>query len=142
MISNGDPLGSALGQSSALSAPDPVRNELEGLLAGGGSDESRLAKAAEKLEGVFVSMLVETMRKTMSEDGLFGDMPGSDIYEGFFDRMMGESIAARGGLGVADMVMRDGLAAQNAITPEELAQRLEAALPKTAEEGSVLEVDA
>lgn len=125
----------------AQSAPDPVQSELEGLLSGGGADEDRLAKAAEKLEGVFVSMLVETMRKTMSEDGLFGDMPGSDIYEGFFDRLMGESIASRGGVGIAEMVVRDGRAANKAIPPEEMAMRLEAALAAQPQEGQRLEVD-
>jgi Rod binding domain-containing protein len=138
-----DPLRPTAGFGGASAAAiDPVRSDLEGLLSGGGTDKERLGQAAEKLEGVFVSMLVETMRKTMSEDGLFGDMPGADVYEGFFDRMMGESIAERGGLGIAEMVVRDGAAARAAISPEELTRRLEEALGSQAVATPQLEVEA
>lgn len=60
----------------------------------------------EKLEGVFMSMLVENMRTSMTEEGLFGDDVGSDTYAGLFDRYMGESLAKNSPLGITDMIVR------------------------------------
>lgn len=61
---------------------------------------------ANQLEGVFVSMMVQKMREALNEDGLFGDVPGADTFGGMFDQMMGEELSRRGGLGIADMVLR------------------------------------
>lgn len=74
-------------------------------LADSKSPEALMA-AGKKLEGVFLSMMIEQMRSTMTEDGLFGSGDGADIYGGLFDRMMGEKIAERAPLGIADMIVR------------------------------------
>jgi Rod binding domain-containing protein len=74
-------------------------------LADSKSPEALMA-AGKKLEGVFLSMMIEQMRSTMTEDGLFGSGDGADIYGGLFDRMMGEKIAERAPLGIAQMIVR------------------------------------
>ena len=64
-------------------------------------------ETANKLEGVFLSMMLEKMRTSFEgEGGLFGEMPGADTYGGMFDQMMGEELTRRGGLGIAEMVLR------------------------------------
>lgn len=68
------------------------------------SDEE-LERAAKGLEGVFVSMLVGKLREGMTEEGLFGSDDGG-IYGGLFDQMMGEQLSERGGIGIAEMVVR------------------------------------
>jgi Rod binding domain-containing protein len=55
------------------------------------------------MESLFASMLVKEMRGSMSK-GFFGDGPGSDIYNEWFDKSIGESIAADGGLGMVGML--------------------------------------
>ena len=81
--------------------PRPIQNlDVERLGEGG------LEDAAYQLEGLFVSMLVQKMRESLSGGDLFGEVAGSSIYGGMFDRMMGEALARRGGLGVAEMVIR------------------------------------
>lgn len=66
---------------------------------GGGARE-----AAQAVEGMFVSLLVAEMRKTLDGGGFFGDGPGSDVFDGMFDRLMGEEIAKQGGFGLAAFV--------------------------------------
>lgn len=66
-----------------------------------GSDAA--AEAATKLEGVFVSMLLKTMRETMTEGEMFGG-DHADIWGGVFDQYMGDEIAGQGGLGITDQL--------------------------------------
>ncbi|MEZ6195519.1 MAG: rod-binding protein [Planctomycetota bacterium] len=101
----------------------PGDAELARLVSGGGDRRARLEKAAHGLESVFTSMMVQTMRESLGEEGLFGGLPGSDIYSGFFDRMMGDALSERGGIGIAEMVIRDGMRAEQAVAPEDVAAR-------------------
>lgn len=61
-------------------------------------------EAAAAVEGMFVSMLVSEMKKTLPGGGFFGETPGSEIFDGMFDRLMGEEIAKKGGFGLAAFV--------------------------------------
>lgn len=71
------------------------------------SSPEKVRAVGRQLEGVFFSMMLERMRETMTEDGLFGDGPGSDVYGGLFDRYVGESISKNSNLGIADMIVRE-----------------------------------
>jgi Rod binding domain-containing protein len=66
--------------------------------------DRKALEAARAVEGVFVSMLISEMKKTSEGGGFFGDGPGSDVFEGMFDRLMGEEIARQGGFGLAGIV--------------------------------------
>jgi len=59
--------------------------------------------ASKQFEKLFCVMLVRELRRSMPE-GPFGDGPGSDVYEGWFDEQMGGSLAQRDALGLAGMV--------------------------------------
>jgi Rod binding domain-containing protein len=99
---------------------------------GGGGEADRLRgmpaqEAATAVEGIFVSMLVSEMKKTLDGGGFFGDAPGSAVFDGMFDRMMGEELAKKGGFGLAAFVS-DTLKAQ--------AGARQAATPRTDLEGT------
>ena len=51
-----------------------------------------------------VSMLVSEMKKTLGEGGFFGNSPGSQIFDGMFEQLMGEEMARQGGFGLAKYV--------------------------------------
>lgn len=56
--------------------------------------------AAEKVESMFASMLIKTLRETLGEEGLFpGDK--SDALGSMFDQYLGDEIARGRGLGLA-----------------------------------------
>ena len=60
-------------------------------------------KVAEALEGMFVSVLLKTMRQSIDGEGLFpGD--SSDVLGALFDQTMGDHIAQGGGLGLAQFL--------------------------------------
>ncbi len=88
------------------------------------SSAEEVKKVAGQLEGVFFSMVVKEMRKSMMSDDLFGSGPEAEQYAGLFDQMMGEHMAQTGGLGIARMVMESAQAARESIRPEALEARL------------------
>jgi hypothetical protein len=45
------------------------------------------------------------MRSASSESGLFGSGPGSAIYEGFFDSLLGEALASGAGTGLRESIL-------------------------------------
>ena len=61
-------------------------------------DAESLATVSEEFEGVFLAMLLKTMRSTVSSDGMFaGDK--SDTFGGMFDLFMSQHLASSDALG-------------------------------------------
>jgi Rod binding domain-containing protein len=72
--------------------------DLEALRRGTGPDARRAAALA--LEQTFFTQLLEAMRKTVPESGLFPRSPMRTTYEGMFDRAISEKLAASDPLGL------------------------------------------
>ncbi len=116
-----DSIGSPLSAANAahqLSLPQGLKAPKEG------ASMVEIERVAKQMEGVFFSMFVKEMRKTMTDGSLFGDGPGAETYEGFFDQMMGEHLGRSGGLGIAEMVVRNTLLSRERITIEELQESM------------------
>lgn len=64
------------------------------------------AEAAKKFEGLFASLLVSEMKKTLPSGSFFGGGTGADVYDGLLERHLGESLAEGRGFGLADFVER------------------------------------
>jgi len=71
--------------------------------------------AARRLEGLFATLLVKEMRSPHSS-GLFGEGTSADVYGGWFDQYMGEALAKRGDLHLAESIERS-LASKEAPKP-------------------------
>jgi Rod binding domain-containing protein len=71
----------------------------------GADGKGDLRKAATEFEAVFLRML---LAQAMPEDGggLFGEGPAAGIVRGLFVDKMGEGLAGRRALGIADLVER------------------------------------
>lgn len=63
-------------------------------------------KAAEEFEGFFISQFLEEMFRGIKTDGPFGGGQAENIYRSLMVQEYGKSIAANGGLGIADSVYR------------------------------------
>ena len=61
------------------------------------------AVAAKQFEALLATMLVKEMRQTLSE-GFFGDGPGSDSFNGWLDKSIGDSLADSWDLDLAGLV--------------------------------------
>ncbi len=71
-----------------------------------GQSFQEILESARQLESYFISTLLERMRATLPGEGLFGSAPGSNVYEGMFDRAMGEHLAKTGQFGLAETIAR------------------------------------
>ena len=98
----------AINKTPALNMPawDP---RLAGALKTGGKaaeDDAKLKKACQEMEGVFLNMLLKSMRSTIAKTELGGSTLQQDTMQSMFDMEMTRNMAAAGGAGIADMMYR------------------------------------
>jgi len=67
-------------------------------------DDADIKDVASRFEGLFVSMLLKTMRETMTSGELFGG-DTADIWGGVFDQCLGDEMAKSGGLGLIEQLV-------------------------------------
>jgi flagellar protein FlgJ len=75
----------------------------------GGRAMPTTRKAATEFEALFVQQLIQTMRETVrsiNPDPLFGGGQDAQIFMSMFDQELAKGIAAEGGLGLADALVR------------------------------------
>jgi Rod binding domain-containing protein len=97
-----------------------------------GSEAGRLQETAQELEGVFLALLMKAMRSTVGNGGLFKEGMDSQTYRDMFDQEVGRSMAKAGGIGLAQLILRDQLLRQTAADSGEHAANGGAAEPPTA----------
>jgi flagellar protein FlgJ len=73
----------------------------------GNAPSAKIEEAARQVEGLFVSMLLKTMRETMASEMFGGD--AADVWGSVFDQSMGEHIVSAGGLGLVDQLQPERL---------------------------------
>jgi murein DD-endopeptidase MepM/ murein hydrolase activator NlpD len=72
-----------------------------------GSRSAELRKAAQEFESIFVAYLFKVMRETIDEaSGPESSGFGKAIYTELFDQEVSRTIASRGVLGIADLMMK------------------------------------
>jgi Rod binding domain-containing protein len=86
-----------------MSAPQADLTNLARKIANTPADKAR--EAAEGFEAVFLNQFVDSMFKGMKTDGLFGGGQGEKMWQSFLTQHVADAFAARGGLGIADMVV-------------------------------------
>ena len=68
--------------------------------------------AAQDFEAVFLNTLLQPMFSATKADGPFGGGPGSEVWKSMLTDEYAKSFAAAGGIGIADHVYRQLIAAQ------------------------------
>jgi Rod binding domain-containing protein len=92
--------------STALSLAKPVAPPLAA------KDALKAAKVAQDFEAVFINEIMGAMFEGIKTDGPFGGGPGEAIFRSMMIEHYSKTIAAQGGLGLADAVKRQLLQAQ------------------------------
>lgn len=64
-----------------------------------------LPQVAQQFESLFLQMMLKSMRAATIESGLFSNSQ-SEMYLDLFDKQIGLKMSAQGGLGLADLMMR------------------------------------
>jgi len=85
-----------------------------------GENPQQLRQVAQELEGLFLGLLLKSMRGTVPDGGLFKEGTDTKMYKDMFDQEVGRSMARRGGIGLADMIVRDQLLRDAAKTERKL----------------------
>ena len=66
--------------------------------------KTKLRKAAEGFEAIFARQILESMRSTLTDGGMFGSGSIGETYSYIMDNAIAETIAKRGDLGLADHI--------------------------------------
>ena len=72
----------------------------------------RLHKTASEFEEVFLAQMLQPMLSGLTPEEPFGGGPGEEMWQSMLVKEYGKAIAARGGIGIADAVVREALLAQ------------------------------
>lgn len=70
-------------------------------------DTARLRVAAQEFEAVFIHQMLKTMRWSLPVGGPLAPGSGQKMYQDMLDDEMARSMARGGGLGLADVLVRD-----------------------------------
>lgn len=92
-------IGASLAQTAATAAGTARLEARADELRRSGAETD----AAQRFEELLATLLVKELRRALP-DGLFGQGPGADVYEGWFDEHLGRDLARGGGLGLAEIV--------------------------------------
>lgn len=64
-------------------------------------------KVSQDFEGLFIGMMVKSMRETVGKDELTGGGHGEEIYRSLLDQEYVAAAVKRGGLGLAKLIEKD-----------------------------------
>lgn len=73
---------------------------------------AQITSAATQFEGLLIQQLVQVMRRSIGEGGMFGSGAGSSMYASMFDQNLATSMASAGGLGIRQVLERSMLGPQ------------------------------
>jgi murein DD-endopeptidase MepM/ murein hydrolase activator NlpD len=83
-----------------------------------GENTAELRAAAKEFEALFLSYMLNVMRASIEDSGLTDNGLGQDIYTELFDQELARSMAGRGALGIADLLIRKLSDPSPAATPD------------------------
>jgi len=69
----------------------------------------KLKQAAQDFESIFITQILKNMRKSVPESKLFGNDNASEFYTSLFDENIAKSISSKGGLKIADTLIKSML---------------------------------
>lgn len=76
------------------------------------ADPAALRRAAEDFEAFVITQMFEHMIADIDTDGPFGGGPGERIFRSLLMQEYGAATAKQGGLGIADIIVRQLLVTQ------------------------------
>ena len=81
-------------------------SKLQTLAPAEGSNDAKLRRAAQELEGVFVQELFKAMRETVPEGGIVDGGPGEDMFSSMMDQTISSEAASGWERGVGAALYR------------------------------------
>lgn len=69
------------------------------------NSQDGIKAVAKQMEGLFVQMMLKSMRSASFKDGLFNSQQ-TEMFTSMYDQQIAQNIAERGNMGVADMMVK------------------------------------
>ena len=81
----------------------------QGASVNGLSDKQRqqAKKVSQDFEGLFIGMMMKTMRETVAKDKVTGGGHGEEVYRSMLDEQFVAATVKRGGFGLAKQIEQD-----------------------------------
>jgi murein DD-endopeptidase MepM/ murein hydrolase activator NlpD len=112
------PLGQ-IAQDALAASADQMQARVRAAQGGAGEKgNAELKHVSQEFESLFISYLLKVMRETIDESGSTDEGFGKSIYTELFDQEMSRTVARRGALGLADMLVGRLSAAESAEPPQ------------------------
>ena len=92
--------------SRAMTSQDLAAQTLTGQTSGKAIDMVASKKAAQSFEAMFMSQMFGHMFEGVGKDTLFGGGAGEEMFRPMLFDEYGKLVAKKGGIGIADSVMR------------------------------------
>jgi len=89
--------------SLPIGAVAPAPTETKPAEAG---PSQELVAAAEDFEALILGIMMKSMRSTVNKSDLFGDTKHIETYESLLDTEYAKNMAKQGGMGFAEMIVR------------------------------------
>lgn len=77
----------------------------------GNDPAANIRPVARQVEGMFVQMMLKSMRETLPKDGIFSS-DSTRLYTSMYDQQIAQQMTAGKGLGLAEMIVKQTEAAQ------------------------------
>lgn len=112
-----------LTDSKLLSSAAWDTQSLNELKSKAGKDPAgNIRPVARQVEGMFVQMMLKSMRQALPKDGIFSS-DSTRLYTSMYDQQIAQQMTAGKGLGLADVIVKQMAAAQG-VPPEEAPQQV------------------
>ena len=112
-----------LTDSKLLSSAAWDTQSLNDLKAKAGKDPTgNIRPVARQVEGMFVQMMLKSMREALPKDGIFSS-DSTRLYTSMYDQQIAQQMTSGKGLGLADVIVKQMAAAQG-VPPEETPQQV------------------
>ena len=69
-----------------------------------GEEESDLRKACAEFESIFVQYMLQSARKALPEEGVFGNRHESRIYKSMMDEQVARAVSKGRGVGLGELL--------------------------------------
>jgi flagellar protein FlgJ len=70
------------------------------------NDQAKLKKAGQDFEAIFLNYMLSKMRESMPKSDAMGSNHDEQVYQGMMDEELSKQMAASGGIGLADTIIR------------------------------------
>ncbi len=112
-----------LGDSKLMASAAWDAQSLNELKTSAGKDPAaNLRPVARQVEGMFVQMMLKSMREALPKDGIFSS-DSTRLYTSMYDQQIAQQMTSGKGLGLADMIVKQMEAAQG-VKPEDQPQQV------------------